>query len=78
VREYEFLAPAQVTVNSERRINAPYGLNGGEPGQCGANWLIRGGEVVEIGGKWAGSVQPGDRIVIETPGGGGWGNPPVG
>jgi N-methylhydantoinase B len=59
VREYEFLAPAQVTISSERRINAPYGLNGGESGQCGANWLIRDGEAIQIGGKWAGSVQPG-------------------
>jgi N-methylhydantoinase B len=73
LREYEFLAPARVTINSERRIIAPYGLQGGEAGTRGANHLIRDGEVTEIGGKWAGQTLPGDRIVIETPGGGGWG-----
>lgn len=72
VREYEFLAPAQVTVNSERRVIAPYGLQGGEAGACGTNRLIRGGETFELGGKWTGLVQPGDRFVIETPGGGGF------
>ena len=73
VREYEFLAPAQVTINSERRIAAPYGLQGGSAGQRGANRLMRTGEQVELGGKWTGQAQPGDRLVIETPGGGGWG-----
>ncbi len=74
VREYEFLAPAQVTINSERRINAPYGLRGGEAGQPGVNHVIRGdGDEIEVGGKWAGRVEAGDRIIIETPGGGGWG-----
>ncbi len=72
-REYEFLASAQVTINSERRIEAPYGLRGGESGSCGRNRLIREGEGRDVGGKWTGQVQPGDRIVIETPGGGGWG-----
>ncbi len=75
VREYEFLASAQVTINSERRINAPYGLRGGEPGQPGSNRVIRSdGDEIAVGGKWAGTVQAGDRVVIETPGGGGWGS----
>jgi N-methylhydantoinase B len=39
-RVYEFLAPATATINSERRIYAPYGLEGGEPGQVGRNLLI--------------------------------------
>ncbi len=64
VREYEFLAPAQVTINSERRISAPYGLQGGEPGQVGINRVIRAdGDEVEVGGKWAGQVQAGDRVI---------------
>jgi len=75
VREYEFLVSAQVTINSERRIYSPYGLNGGEAGQRGANTLIRHGTETSLGGKWTGQVQPGDRIIIETPGGGGWGTP---
>jgi N-methylhydantoinase B len=73
LREYEFLAPAQVTINSERRIYAPYGLQGGGEGERGVNRLIRDGDETSLGGKWAGRLLPGDRIMIETPGGGGWG-----
>jgi N-methylhydantoinase B len=72
-RVYEFLAAAQVTINSERRIRRPYGLQGGESGARGRNRLIRGEEVIELGGKHTIRVQAGDRIEIETPGGGGWG-----
>jgi N-methylhydantoinase B len=72
-RTYEFLAPATITVNSERRIYAPYGLQGGEPGSPGRNQLVRKGQARDIGGKFTTQVGPGDRIVIETPGGGGWG-----
>jgi N-methylhydantoinase B len=75
LREYEMLAPAQITLNSERRIYAPYGLQGGAPGANGRNRLLRGAEAIELGGKWTGQVQAGDRIIIETPGGGGWGSP---
>ena len=148
-RVYEFLAPATATINSERRIYAPYGLEGGEPGQVGRNLLIRNNytsfssdelslksieridellahyaknrqinEIVQlveglvhiypndprlhsrlgaiyaglsrkedsiaqldlldnlqldVGAKWTGQINPGDRVIIETPGGGGWG-----
>ena len=74
VREYEFLCPATVTINSERRRLAPYGLAGGEPGKSGANWLLRGDERIVLPSKWTGQVQPGERLRIETPGGGGWGS----
>jgi N-methylhydantoinase B len=72
-REYEFLAAATVTVNSERRLTPPYGLRGGAPGLRGRNVLVRDGVKTEIGGKWTGTMLPGDRLLIETPGGGGWG-----
>jgi N-methylhydantoinase B len=72
-RVYEFLVEAQVTINSERRLRAPYGLNGGDAGQPGRNLLIREGVQTMLGGKCALRVCPGDQIVIETPGGGGWG-----
>jgi N-methylhydantoinase B len=71
-RVYEFLAPATVTINSERRIYAPYGVEGGQPGQSGHNQVA--GKTVAA--KFTGSVQPGDQVVIETPGGGGWGKTP--
>lgn len=73
VREIELLAPAQVTLLTERRRFAPWGLGGGEPGAPGINRL----NGVEIPGKVSLAVQPGDRLSIETPGGGGWGPPPA-
>lgn len=73
VREYEFLSPATVTFNSERRIRPPYGLQGGEAGRRGTNHLIRNGDKQELSGKCSLRVQAGDHIIIETPGGGGWG-----
>lgn len=72
-RTYRFLASATVTINSERRRTAPYGLHGGEPGQPGRNLLIRDGVEVPLEGRASFQVAPGDRLVIETPGGGGWG-----
>jgi N-methylhydantoinase B len=74
VREIELLAPAQVTLLTERRRFAPWGLAGGEPGAPGVNRL----NGAEIPGKVSLSVEPGDRLTIETPGGGGWGPPTEG
>ena len=73
VREYEMLTPATITVNSERRLRAPYGVNGGEPGRRGVNSVLRAGLAAEVGGKHVAQLQAGDRVTIETPGGGGWG-----
>lgn len=74
VRSYEFLAAATVTVVSERRRLAPYGLQGGEPAERGANALTRTGEAEQrLPGKFSTRVRPGDVLRIETPGGGGWG-----
>ncbi|BFM06295.1 hydantoinase B/oxoprolinase family protein [Halioxenophilus aromaticivorans] len=69
IREFEFLAPAQVTLLTERRRHQPWGLAGGGPGRCGENTL--NGE--PFGAKQQLSVQAGDRIAVATPGGGGWG-----
>lgn len=74
-RVFEFLASATVTVNSERRQLAPYGLRGGQPGSLGKNTLHQGNETYDIGGRWTGRVNAGDVLTIETPGGGGWGTP---
>lgn len=75
VREFEFLAPARVNILSERRRFAPYGLSGGKPGKRGANILVEAGRSRELGSKASLAVKPGDRLVIETPGGGGFGRP---
>ncbi|MBN8618688.1 MAG: hydantoinase B/oxoprolinase family protein [Anaerolineae bacterium] len=73
-RVYEFLTGATITLNSERRVYAPYGLAGGEAGKTGLNAILRtDGRIERVSGKYTGSVEAGDRVVIETPGGGGWG-----
>ena len=68
-REYLFLDPARVSLITERRRRGPWGLAGGQPGAPGCNRL--NGE--PIGDKVALDVAPGDRLRLETPGGGGWG-----
>jgi N-methylhydantoinase B len=75
-REIEFLAPATVSLMGERRVVAPWGLAGGRPGACGEDWLIRpGGTPERLPGKTTFAVVPGDRLLVRTPGGGGWGSP---
>jgi len=74
VREVELLTDAQVTILSDRRKIQPYGLNGGEPGAPGRTILItEEGERV-LAGKDSVHAKAGDRIRIETPGGGGYGD----
>jgi N-methylhydantoinase B len=69
VREFELLAPASGSLLTERRRHAPWGLAGGEPGRMGENRL--NGE--RLPGKCRLHLKAGDRLCIETPGGGGWG-----
>ncbi len=73
LREYEVLADTEVTILSERRIGRPYGAQGGEPGRCGRNTIVRDNIVEEVPGKARLKIRPGDRLRIETPGGGGYG-----
>ncbi|MBT3923987.1 MAG: 5-oxoprolinase [Nitrospina sp.] len=73
IREIEFLVPLKVAILSERRVYAPYGMNGGGPGEKGKNLLIKkDGSTTDVGGKCQLDVQSGDRIRICTPGGGAW------
>ena len=75
-RDVEFLSPARVTILSERRKRAPFGLHGGHSGHHGENVLLRSGyEEVRLSGKETLDVVPGDVLSIRTPGGGGWGAP---
>lgn len=77
VREYLLLAPATVTMQSERRVVAPWGLASGAPGRCGRNLLIHAdGAEEELPSKFTRQFQAGERLRIETPGGGGWGVSP--
>ena len=75
VREYEFLVPAALTILSERRRFAPYGVLGGEPGAKGKNTLVSRGRKKVLGSKVNVKLRPGDVLRVETPGGGGYGRP---
>jgi len=75
IREYQFECDSDVTILSERRKHAPYGLYGGDPGKRGENWLIKAdGTKVKLGSKVNLKVRKGDKVTIMTPGGGGWGS----
>ena len=79
VRRVRFLEPMTVSTLSQHRRVPPYGMAGGEPGALGANRVERAdGTVTELGGSDAADVGPDDVLVIETPGGGGYGRPSPG
>jgi len=74
VREVEFLEPLNMAILSERRVYAPYGLEGGKPGKMGRNTFIRkDGRRLNMGSKNEIRAETGDRFRISTPGGGGFG-----
>ncbi len=73
VRQYEFLQPAEITLLSDRRITKPYGLAGGTSGQPGTNRLTQNKVEKEVPGKCSFSVEAGNTLTMETPGGGGHG-----
>ncbi len=74
VREIEVLTDAEVTLLADRRRTSPYGLGGGQPGAAGKGEIIRNDGVHEpFSGKASARLKQGERVRIETPGGGGWG-----
>jgi N-methylhydantoinase B len=74
VREIELLVPATVTVISERRKLAPGGAGGGEPGKVGRNARVDArGRVHALPGKFQQKFAAGDKLIVESPGGGGYG-----
>ncbi|MCX4593496.1 hydantoinase B/oxoprolinase family protein [Streptomyces sp. NBC_01340] len=76
VRRIRFHQPMTVSTLSQHRRVPPYGMAGGEPGALGANRVERAdGTVTELGASDTADVGPGDVLVIETPGGGGYGPP---
>lgn len=80
VRDIEFLEDGlQISILSERRVFQPYGIEGGQPGACGKNLLMRksnqgGYREINFSGKNSTIIKKGDRIRILTPGGGGYGS----
>ncbi|NJO95779.1 MAG: hydantoinase B/oxoprolinase family protein [Pleurocapsa sp. CRU_1_2] len=74
VRKVRFLSSMTAGILSTHRVVPPFGLNGGEAGELGNNYVIRQDRTIEVLGSTATvAMQPGDTFVIETPGGGGWG-----
>ena len=73
IREYQFHTPTQVSVISERRTHAPYGVQGGESGKKGRNLLMSRGKKRNLRSKVNIQAKDGDILRIETPGGGGYG-----
>ena len=73
VRELECLVESQVSLLTERRTIKPWGLAGGGDGATGANFLVRRGRRTKLPGKTNAALGAGDRVRVETPGGGGWG-----
>ena len=75
VREIEVLTGCEVTLLSERRTISPWGLNGGSDAASGQTSVIRANGTVEsMPGKFSTRLRKGERIRIESPGGGGWGS----
>jgi N-methylhydantoinase B/oxoprolinase/acetone carboxylase alpha subunit len=76
VREYEMLVDTAATLLTERRASHPYGAQGGSPGGLGRNTLLHAdGATESLPAKARLNLQPGDRLRIESPGGGGFGKP---
>ena len=75
VREIEVLADCEVTLLADRRERGPWGLRGGADGNAGKAEIIRrDGSLQSMPGKFSARLSKGERIRIETPGGGGWGS----
>ena len=74
IRKLYFLEQMTVAILSLNRINSPHGLNGGSPGKRGRNWVKKSdGSIVNLKGTDQTILDNGDTIIIETPGGGGFG-----
>ncbi|WP_119154516.1 hydantoinase B/oxoprolinase family protein [Caldimonas tepidiphila] len=79
VRRVRFLEPMTAAILSNSRRVPPFGLAGGAPGAVGVNRVERADGTVEpLGHIGSVEMRPGDVFVVETPGGGGWGEPPSG
>ncbi|SCV57831.1 related to P. aeruginosa hyuA and hyuB [Fusarium fujikuroi] len=82
IRDIEFRIPLQVSILSERRVIPPYGMAGGDEGMRGVNLWIRHDKeegtvrTISLGGKATVHMNAEDRIIIKTPGGGGYGRDP--
>ncbi|MEA2703711.1 MAG: N-methylhydantoinase, partial [Actinomycetota bacterium] len=78
-RDLEVLEDVTVSLVTERRQSRPWGLEGGDPGAPGENWLVPQGDETKaepLADKCTVRLRAGDVLRMLTPGGGGWGPPP--
>ena len=74
MREITFLQPMSLSVLTQHRAEAPFGSHGGGEGERGRQRVVRAaGKVIELHSVDGCDIRPGDRLILETPGGGGWG-----
>jgi 5-oxoprolinase (ATP-hydrolysing) len=74
IRDVRFLEPMRANILANRRRVAPRGIAGGADAEAGRNWVERtDGSIEMLSATASAEMQPGDRFVIETPGGGGYG-----
>ncbi len=74
VREITFLKDLRLSLLTQHRMVAPYGLEGGDPGERGSQWVVHeNGSKIVLNSIDGLEVKAGDKLVIRTPGGGGWG-----
>ncbi len=75
VRRLRFLEPMTAAILSSSRVVPPFGVQGGEPGALGRNWVERAdGHTIQLSACDQVDMNSGDVFVIETPGGGGYGH----
>ncbi|AAL63893.1 N-methylhydantoinase B (hyuB) [Pyrobaculum aerophilum str. IM2] len=74
VRAFKVLAPTRLAILADRFKIGPWGIQGGEAGKPGRAYVKKaGGRTIQLDSKTITDLEPGDEVVIETPGGGGWG-----
>jgi len=74
-REIRFLEKLELSLLTQRRNSGPYGMMEGGDGQAGKQYIIRkDGSETPLGSVSSAKINPGDRLMIHTPGGGAWGN----
>jgi len=79
IRQIRLLAPATVSLLTDRRTTGPWGAAGGDAGSPGRNTVVRAdGREEELAGKGSWELAAGEAVRLETPGGGGWGRPGTG
>jgi 5-oxoprolinase (ATP-hydrolysing) len=78
IRQFYFKERLEVNILSQHRVSSPFGMMGGEDGMKGEQFIIHSNKQKEkVKGVDGIQVQSGDRLIIQTPGGGGWGRKPA-